>query len=321
MSLPKIASERSGWRPAKSCSPRRRSSPDDATRSNIERRNLPDGRDRPRTTSSTGPDGTVRLIDLFEGRPQLIIYHFMFHPEWEDGCPSCTAGTDELSPGFLEHLHTRDTTYALVSRAPLAKLERWKAKQGWDIPWYSSFGTDFNYDFGVTIDASRGFDEYNYRTLEPSTRRWGQDILDRRAALRHARPQLLPAGRRPGLPHLLAVRPRARVHRRLVLLPRPHGPRPAGGLGGAQGPQRVGAGQHDPTSRHDDLVADGCLVPRVPDDPDGGADGEGRDAADDACGGEGESEHGAADDARCCEWSGPAPLVRRQRPRRRVGDP
>jgi len=113
-----------------------------------------------------GPNGTARLIDIFEGRAQLIIYHFMFHPEWDDGCPSCTAGTDEVSQGFVEHLHVRDTTYALVSRAPRAKLERWKAKMGWVLPWYSSFGTDFNYDFGVTIDASRGFDVYNYRTLD-----------------------------------------------------------------------------------------------------------------------------------------------------------
>ena len=81
-----------------------------------------------------GPDGTVRLLDLFEGRRQLIIYHFMFDPEWEDGCPSCTAGTDELSPGFFDHLHIRDTSYAMVSRAPLAKLERWKAEHGWDDP-------------------------------------------------------------------------------------------------------------------------------------------------------------------------------------------
>src|SRR5918912_215916 len=113
-----------------------------------------------------GPNGTVRLIDIFEGRPQLIIYHFMFHPEWDEGCPSCTAGTDELSRGFLEHLHVRDTTYAMVSRAPLAKLEGWKATKGWDLPWYSSFGSDFNYDFGVTIDASRGYGEYNFRTLD-----------------------------------------------------------------------------------------------------------------------------------------------------------
>jgi predicted dithiol-disulfide oxidoreductase (DUF899 family) len=113
-----------------------------------------------------GPNGTAGLIDIFEDRPQLIVYHFMFHPEWEEGCPSCTAGIDEISPGFLDHLHTRDTTFAMVSRAPLSTLERWKAKRGWDVPWYSSFGSDFNYDFGVTIDASRGFDEYNFRSLD-----------------------------------------------------------------------------------------------------------------------------------------------------------
>jgi predicted dithiol-disulfide oxidoreductase (DUF899 family) len=113
----------------------------------------------------TGPDGEVGLIDLFEGRRQLIIYHFMFDPEWEDGCPSCSAGADEVSDGFLEHLHVRDTTLAYVSRAPLEKLERWKAKKGWDFPWYSSNGSDFNYDFGVTIDPSHGSPDYNYRRV------------------------------------------------------------------------------------------------------------------------------------------------------------
>jgi predicted dithiol-disulfide oxidoreductase (DUF899 family) len=112
-----------------------------------------------------GPGGPVGLIDLFEGRPQLIVYHFMFDPDWEDGCPSCSAGTDELTPGFLEHLHTRDTSYAMVSRAPLEKLERWKAKKGWDhIAWYSSAGTTFNHDFGVTIDESVRPGSYNYRS-------------------------------------------------------------------------------------------------------------------------------------------------------------
>jgi predicted dithiol-disulfide oxidoreductase (DUF899 family) len=132
---------------------------------NVERRQLPMVKIE-KDYKFQGPAGEVGLVDLFEGRPQLIIYHFMFHPEWEDGCPSCTAGTDEISRGFMEHLHTRDTMYALVSRAPLEKLERWKAKMGWDIPWYSSGNTDFNYDFGVTIDASRGFDRYNFRTLD-----------------------------------------------------------------------------------------------------------------------------------------------------------
>jgi predicted dithiol-disulfide oxidoreductase (DUF899 family) len=132
---------------------------------NTRRRNLPMV-EITKPYELEGPDGKVGLPDIFEGRPQLIIYHFMFHPDWDEGCPSCTAGTNEISDGFLDHLHTRDTTYALVSRAPLEKLEQWKAKQGWHIPWYSSNGTDFNYDFGVTIDATRGYDVYNYRTLD-----------------------------------------------------------------------------------------------------------------------------------------------------------
>ena len=102
-----------------------------------------------------GPEGRLSLADLFDGRAQLIVYHFMFDPTWEDGCPSCTAGTDELSVGFFEHLHSRNTSYAMVSRAPLEKLQRWKERRGWDVPWYSSFGSDFNYDFGVTIDESK----------------------------------------------------------------------------------------------------------------------------------------------------------------------
>ena len=131
---------------------------------NVRRRELPMVEiDKP--YQFDGPKGTATLADLFDGRPQLILYHFMFAPEWDEGCPSCTAGTDEISQGFLDHLHTRDTTYAMVSRAPLEKLERWKAQRGWDIPWYSSFGTDFNTDFRVTIDPSIGQDEYNYRTL------------------------------------------------------------------------------------------------------------------------------------------------------------
>ena len=165
MSLPRIAT-RDDWRAARVellKKEKELTSASDAL--NIERRNLPMV-EIEKDYTFDGPNGSVGLIDLFEGRPQLIIYHFMFHPEWEDGCPSCTAGTDELSDGFFEHLHVRDTTYAMVSRAPLAKLERWKEKKGWTMPWYSSFGNDFNYDFGVTIDASRGFGEYNFRSLD-----------------------------------------------------------------------------------------------------------------------------------------------------------
>src|SRR5437764_7571764 len=165
MTLPRIAS-REDWRAARLellKKEKELTSARDAL--NVERRNLPMV-EIEKDYVFDGPDGKVTLAGIFEGRPQLIIYHFMFHPEWEDGCPSCTAGTDELSDGFFEHLHVRDTTYAMVSRAPLAKPERWKAKKGWTMPWYSSFGTDFNYDFGVTIDASRGFGEYSFLTLD-----------------------------------------------------------------------------------------------------------------------------------------------------------
>jgi predicted dithiol-disulfide oxidoreductase (DUF899 family) len=113
-----------------------------------------------------GPQGEVGLIDLFEGRNQLVIVHFMFDPSWEDGCPSCTAGADEVAPGMIKHLHARDTSIAYVSRAPLEKLERYKAKRGWTFPWYSSGDGDFNYDFRVTVDEQRGPGEYNYRTAE-----------------------------------------------------------------------------------------------------------------------------------------------------------
>ena len=112
-----------------------------------------------------GPNGPVGLLDLFDGRRQLFMQHFMFDPSWDDGCPSCTAGADEISDGLLEHLHSRQTTLVAVSRAPLAKLENYKARKGWKFAWYSSFGSDFNYDFNVTIDASVAPVMWNFRTL------------------------------------------------------------------------------------------------------------------------------------------------------------
>ena len=100
-----------------------------------------------------GPDGQVGLLDLFEGRPQLIIYHFMFDPSWDDGCPSCTAGHRRDLPGFLDHLHTpRHHLRDGVARA----AREARALEGGarlDMPWYSSGDSDFNCDFGVTVDS------------------------------------------------------------------------------------------------------------------------------------------------------------------------
>jgi predicted dithiol-disulfide oxidoreductase (DUF899 family) len=117
-----------------------------------------------------GPEGERTLLELFEGHSQLIVGHFMFNPAWDDGCPSCSAGADELSDGLLAHLHTRDTRFVHVSRAPLAKIEDYKRRKGWTFPWYSSFRSDFNYDFHVTLDASVAPVEYNYRTPEEHER-------------------------------------------------------------------------------------------------------------------------------------------------------
>jgi predicted dithiol-disulfide oxidoreductase (DUF899 family) len=112
----------------------------------------------------TGPDGGASLLDLFDGHRQLIVVHFMFDPSWDEGCSSCTAGSEEISDGLLEHLHARDTRLVAVSRAPTEKLEGYRAARGWRFPWYSSYGSDFNYDFHVTLDESVAPVEYNYRT-------------------------------------------------------------------------------------------------------------------------------------------------------------
>ena len=185
----------------------------------------------------TGPDGEASLLDLFEGRLQLILGHFMFDPDWEDGCPSCSAGADEMAEGLFEHLHARDTTLVQVSRAPIEKIEDYKARKGWTFPWYSSYGTDFNYDFDVTMDPAVKPPVYNFRPYEGEPGEMPGD-------------ELLPARGRRDLPHELDLRARRRDDRRLVLLPRPHGDGPPGGLGGAEGPRRGrarrAAGLHRP---------------------------------------------------------------------------
>jgi predicted dithiol-disulfide oxidoreductase (DUF899 family) len=110
-----------------------------------------------------GPDGPVSLAGLFGGARQLIIQHVMFGPDWDQPCPGCSASINELAPGVLDHLRTRDTAFALTSRAPYDKIAAKAKERGWWAPWYSSYGSDFNYDYQVTLDADRGQDQYNYR--------------------------------------------------------------------------------------------------------------------------------------------------------------
>ncbi|WP_238357492.1 DUF899 domain-containing protein [Cohnella zeiphila] len=97
-----------------------------------------------------GKGGKVSLLDLFDGRRQLIVYHFMFAPEWEEGCVGCSMLVDGM--GHLSHLHARDTSLVLISRAPLDKIEPFRKRMGWTVPWYSSYESEFNYDFGATND-------------------------------------------------------------------------------------------------------------------------------------------------------------------------
>jgi predicted dithiol-disulfide oxidoreductase (DUF899 family) len=110
------------------------------------------------------PDGKVSLLDMFEGRRQLIIQHFMFDPAWDQGCPVCSYQADNV--GDLAHLHARNTTFAAVSRAPIGKIEPFRQRMGWSFPWYSSLGSDFNYDFHVTHDEAVAPIEWNFRTKQ-----------------------------------------------------------------------------------------------------------------------------------------------------------
>src|SRR5262249_1682521 len=97
-----------------------------------------------------GPNGALSLADLFDGRSQLIVYHFMFGPDWEEGCKSCSFWADNFN-GIPIHLNHRDVTLAAVSRAPLAKINAYKQRMGWSFPWVSSHGNDFNFDYHVSF--------------------------------------------------------------------------------------------------------------------------------------------------------------------------
>jgi len=118
----------------------------------------------------TNEDGKkVTLAQLFDGRPQLIIYHFMFSPDWDAGCPSCSLFADSIPD--LRHLNGHSTTFVAVSRAPIEKVKAYKKRMGWKFPWVSSFETSFNYDFHVTQDEAVAPVLYNWKTKEEMEKR------------------------------------------------------------------------------------------------------------------------------------------------------
>jgi predicted dithiol-disulfide oxidoreductase (DUF899 family) len=118
--------------------------------------------------SFEGPNGKEKLADLFAGRSQLIVYHFMFGPEWQEGCPSCSFLMDHTD-GALVHLAQRDVAFVAISRAPFAKIEAFKKRMGWRFPWVSSNGTDFNFDYHVSFtkeEKAKGKVYYNFDMTE-----------------------------------------------------------------------------------------------------------------------------------------------------------
>lgn len=148
---------------------------------NAERRRLPMVRVDKADTDYVfeGPDGEVRLIDMFEGRPQLYVHHFMWIDATDEGCPSCTAAAEltftEKDRALLE---AKGVTFAAVSRAAYPSIARYRDKHGWTFPWYSSRDNDFTYDFHVTLDPTRAPVEYNYKTLdELHADGWTDDVL------------------------------------------------------------------------------------------------------------------------------------------------
>ncbi|MCF2125010.1 DUF899 domain-containing protein [Strepomyces sp. STD 3.1] len=149
MSLPEIVT-RADWRAARAALLAKEKA---ATRArdalNAERRGLPMV-EVDKEYVFEGGDGKAPLLDLFEDRDQLVVYHFMFAPEWDAGCRSCSAFLDQI--GHLAHLRARGTAFAAVSRAPYPKILPFKARMGWTLPWYSSYVSDFNADFEVTLE-------------------------------------------------------------------------------------------------------------------------------------------------------------------------
>ena len=186
-----------------------------------------------------GPRRRSRAARPVRGSPPARVQHFMFDPHWEDGCPGCTADVEERSEGLIAHLESRETSLAVVSRAPLAKSRRTRRSEAGP-----STGTPRSAATSTTTSTSRSTQAWPRScttTVMPTSswRRPRRADAEQEPSLGATGLELLPARRRRDLPHLLDVRPRHRGARRRLRHPRPDGPRPAGGVGGAQGPRRA----------------------------------------------------------------------------------
>ena len=148
-------------------------------------------------------DGDASLRDLFGGRSQLLVYHFMLGPDWEEGCPSCSALADGFA-GSIPHLEHHDVAFVVVSRAPLDQVLAYKKRMGWDFRWASSFGSRFNYDFHVTIDPTVGTGRIQLQG--PNAARGGERRVARLVG-RAAGHECVCAGRRRRVPHLFRLLP------------------------------------------------------------------------------------------------------------------
>ena len=192
-----------------------------------------------------GPQGEVGLLDLFEGRQQLIVGHFMFDPAWEDGCPSCSAGVDEVvARAAGAPAHPRHHARLRLARAA-GEARALEGEEGLGRPVVLVRRAATSTTTSTSPSTTRGGRRSTTTARSPTAcRRWPE-----RAAVRDAGHELLPARRRPRLPHLLVVRARRGADRRLVLLPRPHRARAPGGVGGAEGARRRARARRSPTSR------------------------------------------------------------------------
>jgi predicted dithiol-disulfide oxidoreductase (DUF899 family) len=133
-----------------------------------------------------GPRGKETLAELFDGRSQLIVYHFMLGPGWKEGCPSCSFLADHFNPAVV-HLAQRDVTFVAISRAPLPEIEAFRKRMGWSFKWVSSSGSDFNYDYQVSFpkgEFAKGKAFYNYKSVSeiPGEERPGASVFYKNAA-------------------------------------------------------------------------------------------------------------------------------------------